>query len=120
MATARVPNIIEVCTEMPRLPTDVNSRSYNRKHQAEFEAAMHFFPNPAEWYAVATAINEVIWKPHYCGGKCLCGALPFWLTLGLFSCPLCYVGCTLKRNVNADIAKLPEVQQLQARGISLE
>ena len=46
--------------------------------------------------------------------------LPKALTLALCFCPLCYVGCTMKSNVNVEIAKLPEVQQLLARGITLE
>ena len=69
---------------------------------------------------MATATNAAIYKHHYCGGKCCCAGLPMAVTLGLCFCPVLYVGCTMKRNVNAEIAKLPEVQQLQDRGITLE
>ena len=119
---AKVPNKITPCTEMPTLPTvnDVNSRYHSKRSQAAFDAAMQYFPDPAEWEAVATATNAVIYKHHHCGGKCWYAMVPFVLTLGFGYCPLCYVACTMKSNVNAEIAKLPEVQQLLARGIALE
>ncbi len=117
-----MPNkISNLCTKMPRLPTTANTRNYRSNgFQAEFDAAMQLFPNPAEWEAVATAANAVIYKHHHCGGKHCCATVPCVLTMGLCFCPLCYVGCVMKKNVDAELATLPEVQQLQARGITLE
>ena len=70
MLAATVPNKVTPCSGMPRLPMDVNSRYYFKRCQAAFDAAMKYFLDPAEWEAVATAINAVIYRHHHAGTLC--------------------------------------------------
>ena len=73
---------------------------------------------PDEWRELSSVVNDAARKYHLCNN---CFAMTTYiLTLGVCFCPLCWVGCKMKKNVNKDLAAAPIAAALGQRGIGLE
>ena len=104
-----------------RVPADLNNPGYYTSWDAAERkrnlATVAQYVSREEFRQLAEGVNSSIKKHHYCSKPCV--ICPFVATMGVCFCPLVYVGCQMEGRVNADMAKLPVAQTLNARGMSM-
>ena len=117
MVEARADHKTRECEQIPHLPVDLQNPGYRNDSSERAIATIARYVTPQEWQELATATNASIQRHHICNSAC--AMVPMYLTLAVCFCPMVYVACKTRGRVHSDLAQLPVVQQLAARGISL-